>query len=338
MNRREFIRSGASRAGLVALGATLAGNGLVSGAEKKKEGNPFAYDVERLGKVDPKLIAYEQAAKFAAGTREPRRIAAGGDGRLYIAGKSGVTILGPEGGVISTIALAEPARCVALAADGSVHIGVRDHLEVFDREGQRLKVWESPGKKTWFTGLAVGESDVFAADSGNRVILRYDRSGKVAGRIGEKNKDHNVPGLIAPSPYIDVALGKDGLLRVNNPGRHCVETYTVGGDLELSWGKPSAAIDGFCGCCNPVALALLPDGSCVTCEKGLPRVKVYAADGTFQSVVAGPDSFPENAKAGSIHDLSDGTIGGLDAAVDTQGRVYVLDLVAGDVKVLRKKA
>jgi len=216
-------------------------------------------------------------------------------------------------------------------------VGLRDHIEVYDKQGALLKSWESPGAKTWVTGLAVGENDVFAADSGNRVILRYDRSGKLVRRIGEKNKERNVPGLIVPSPYLKVELARDGLLRVNNPGRHRVEIYTVEGDFELSWGRASAAIDGFCGCCNPIGLALLPDGRCVTCEKGLPRVKVYSEEGKFECVVAGTESFPQNAKTGSTRNPLDGTMGGLEAAVDSQGKIYILDLVAGDVRAMRRK-
>jgi hypothetical protein len=185
--------------------------------------------------------------------------------------------------------------------------------------------------------LSVADNEVFAADSGSRVILCYDRSGKLARRIGEKNKERNVPGLVLPSPYLDVVLAPDGLLRVNNTGRHRVEVYTVQGELELAWGRPSAAIDGFCGCCNPIGLALLPDGRWVTCEKGLPRVKVYSAEGKFESVVAGPESFPDNARPGAVKDFSEGNLGGLDAAVDTTGKVYILDLVAGDVRVMTRK-
>jgi hypothetical protein len=53
--------------------------------------------------------------------------------------------------------------------------------------------------------------------------------------------------------------------------------------------------------------------------------------------VAGPEVFSDNSRAGLVSELSDGTLGGLDAAVDSQGRIYVLDLVAGNVRVMKRK-
>lgn len=335
VSRREFV-------GHITRGALVAGAAIVSGrtalAAQSGQSNPFAYDLSRLRHTDPKLVRYEETGRFRSPHGEPRRIAIGPGDQVFVAAGNYVTALGADGGRGLEIALNGPARCVAVAKDGTIFAGLRDHVEVFDDKGQRRATWESPGPKTWFTGLAVGENDVFAADAGNRVLLRYDRSGKLVRRLGEKNKDRGVPGFIVPSPYLDVEIAQDGLLRVNNPGRHHVEAYTFDGDFEGAWGKPSAAIDGFCGCCNPIGIAVLPDGRVVTCEKGLPRVKVYGSEGAFDSVVAGTDSFPENAKVGAGETRGDSTLAGLDATADSQGRIYILDFVAGDIRVMKRKA
>jgi hypothetical protein len=300
--------------------------------------NPFAYDIERAASTDPKLVKFVETARLTGLNPESRRLAVGRGDRLYVATAKGVDILDNQGNKVQEIATASPARCVAVAEDDTVYIGLRTHIEVFNAKGQSVASWLQPNRKTWFTGVCVNANDVFAADSANRVILRYDRSGKLIGRVGEKNPDRNIPGLIVPSPYLDVKLGSDGLLWVNDPGRHRVDVFTANGDLEFSWGKPSAAIDGFCGCCNPIALVPLADGRCVTCEKGLPRVKIYSNDHTLNCVVAGPEMFRQNGRAGQSSDRADGTLGGLDAAVDSKSNIYVLDLIAGDIRVMRPKS
>jgi hypothetical protein len=113
-----------------------------------------------------------------------------------------------------------------------------------------------------------------------------------------------------------------------------VELYTTAGDLELAWGSPLGGVAGFCGCCNPIALAALPDGRVVTCEKGISRVKVYSAEGRLEAVAAGPEVFPENNRAGRTGERPDGLLGGLDAAADAKGNIHVLDLVTGEIRSL----
>ncbi len=329
-NRREFFAGSASTMAFLTAIASERGQAADKGAS-----NPFAYDLSRLQTTDPKLIAYTETARWRSPHPEARRLALLPDGRLLLASGNYVTVATAEGQPGLEIALTGPARGIAAAKDGAIYIGLRDHIEVFDAKGQRKATWDSPGQKAWFTGLAVGENDVFAADAGGRVLLRYDRSGKLVKRIGEKNAERNIPGFIIPSPFFDVELHRDGLLRVNNPGRHRVEAYTLDGDFEGAWGQPTMAITGFCGCCNPINLALLPDGKFVTCEKGLPRVKICSATGEFESVVAGPESFVENARACGPADC---TAGGLDAVADAQGRIFILDYVTGDVKVMKLKA
>jgi hypothetical protein len=326
-DRRGFMRR--TLAGAASLGAL----GLLA-ADKTKEANPFAYDISQFLKTDPKLIAYQQKRQLGLPRSGARAMVMDVEDQLLVVAGRYINRLTVDGASVSELELADEARCIAAAGD-EIFLGMGDHVEVYDRKGQRKAAWDAAGSKSYLTGMAVGENDLFVADAGQRVLLRYDRSGKLTKRIGEKDKERNIPGFIVPSPFFAVALAKDGLLRVTNPGRHRVEIYTVDGDLEQAWGKPGAAMENFCGCCNPIHLAMLPDGRVVTLEKGIPRVKVYAADGTFESVVAGAESFAENARVCGPDDC---TVGGLAGAVDEKGRIYILDLVANNVRVMERKA
>ena len=332
ISRRRFFERGAAGAAAASALSLTSPTSRAAGARD----NPFALDVDRYSKVDPKLVQYKRVARFRCPQPGARRIALGPDGRLYVAAAQYVAVLERTGTPAGDIPCSGAARAVALAED-QLYVAFKSQVAIYDREGQRQAEWEAPPGRPFLTGIAVGKNDVFVADAGNRVVLRYDRSGKLINRIGEKNQERNIPGFVVPSPYLDVQIAPDGLLRVNNPGRHQVEAYTFDGDLEASWGKSSIAIDGFCGCCNPVGLALLPDGRCVTFEKGLPRVKVYRADGTFECVVAGPDAFMDTGKEKAVMDRDVGAHG-LAGVVDADGRIYVLDLVAGDIQVMQHKA
>jgi hypothetical protein len=74
----------------------------------------------------------------------------------------------------------------------------------------------------------------------------------------------------------------------STPGARRIEAFTLDGDLLGHWGEASSRIEGFFGCCNPSHLAVLADGRFVTSEKGVPRVKIYSAQGEFESVIAAP--------------------------------------------------
>ena len=323
-DRREFFGVMAKAASIVGLTASA-----------QESANPFAYDLSRFQKTDPKLITYEEGARWPIPHRDAHRVAMGPGNNLYIGAGNFINRMDSAGKPGLELALSGPVRCVAVSGDGTIFGGLRDHIEVFNAQGGKMARWETPGPKTWFTGLAAKGNDVFAADAGRRVILHYDRNGKLLGEIGRKDAAKNISGFVVPSPFLDVLVHRDGLLRVNNPGRHRVELYTFDGDLEGSWGKPTAGIEGFCGCCNPIAISLLADGRIVTCEKGIPRVKIYSSSGEFESVVAGPESFPENAHA--CTDLNDCIHGGLDAVVDSDGHIYILDIVTSEIRVMKRK-
>jgi hypothetical protein len=209
-------------------------------------------------------------------------------------------------------------------------VALTDRLAFPDADGAMIKQWSAPAEDALLTSIASDSENIYAADAVTKCVWRFDRQGIVINKIGAKETRRNIPGLVVPSAYFDIAMYPDGLLRVVNPGRHLIEAYTPTGDREWAWGKTSLKVDGFSGCCNPVSLAVLPDGGFVTCEKGLPRVKVYDAEGQFVGVVAGPDDLGStDSKAGKLQTF--------DAAVDAAGRVYVLDKLNNIIRIFEKK-
>jgi hypothetical protein len=339
LTRRDFLQHSLRGIGLGAVVGSLIKSIPCSARENGSSApNRFSYDVERFAQTDPKLLKYDLVKTIRGISPQSHRIGIGPEHQIHIAARQGVQVMDLEGNELKLIRTGEPCRCVIVAPDKTIYAGSRTRIEVFDGTGRAMGSWEVPGPKTWLTALAVSENCVYAADSGNRAILRYDRTGKLLGKIGQKDPQRNIAGFVVPSPYLDVKLGREGLLWVNNPGRHRVDVFTPEGDLEFSWGKPSAAIEGFCGCCNPIGLALMPDDRCVTCEKGLPRVKIFSPERTLEAVVAGPELFSQNSSSHGLDEMADGTMGGLDAAVGPSGNIFILDLGAASVRVMRPKA
>ncbi len=327
---------------LAAVAIVIAGVAVVrldtTGKKGSGLGKEYVYDIKELAKIDPNLILYEEAVEaISTGFTDSRAITVDSQGSIYTAGDKAIRVFAEGGNLVGEFKLADVPRCLTVSGDGKIYVGMKDRVEVYDGRGKRLASWESLGDDAVLTSIAVSKNDVFVADAGNRIVLRYDTAGKLINRIGERDKDRNVPGFVIPSPYFDLAVGHDGLLRVVDPGRHRIEAYTFDGDLEFWWGEFSAGVEGFCGCCNPVNFAILEDETFVTCEKGLTRVKIYDAKGAFVGVVAGPEQLVEGGTAGICQFPADCQAGGFDVAVDATGRILVLDTIKNVVRIFARR-
>lgn len=73
---------------------------------------------------------------------------------------------------------------------------------------------------------------------------------------------------------------------VANLGAFKVQTYKTG-TKTVEFGQRGSKPDEFRGCCNPVNVACLADGSIVTVEKDPTRVKIYDKDGKTSAKVTG---------------------------------------------------
>lgn len=301
----------------------------------------FVYQIDQYKEIDPSLIAYRDTVVFSPNLKNAKAVAVGPTDQIHVAGDRVVRVFDPAGAEVRTIDLEASPSCLAVAPsghsrEGNIFVGMGDHVEVFDTDGKRVAIWPSLGEKAVLTSIAVAEEDVFVADAGQSRIHRLNLDGEVLGAIGDYSDKNSQAAFAVPSPFFDVAIHPDGWLRVVNPGALRIEAYSFDGNLELFWGKSGAGIEGFFGCCNPANMAVLADGRFVTAEKGLVRVKVYSADGRFESVVAGPKSFGA-AAAEANESLSDQEHTAVDVAVDSAGRVIVLDLTTSQVHVFEPK-
>ena len=100
---------------------------------------------------------------------------------------------------------------MAAGPDGTLYVGMTDHVEVIAPGIDGTTAWPDLGAQAIVTSVAVVGTDVLVADAGNRMVLRFDAGGRLAGTIGD---DYSVP-----SPYFDVAGAPDGTLWVADPGR-----------------------------------------------------------------------------------------------------------------------
>jgi hypothetical protein len=288
------------------------------------KGNPFEYDVTAFTKTNPRLVCYDESGKINLDLLEPKGIAVDPQDNIYVTGDQILVSYRPDGTKRFQADLNETANCLACGPDKKIYLGMRNHIEILDQSGKPIAVWTPIDSQSVITSIAVAPRYVFIADAGQRLVWRYNLDGQARKKIAEKDSAQGIPGLIIPSPYCDVAIDPDGYLWVANTGRHAFENYTMDGQLRSRWERISMTVDGFCGCCNPTHFALLPDGSFVTSEKGIARVKIHKPTGEFSCVVAGPEQF------------DDGTVG-LDLAVDSQERVLVLDPHRKMVRIFIKK-
>lgn len=272
-------------------------------------------------------LDYALVKTFESGLHQLAGITIDDEDRIYLAGSGGVRVLDAEGELLASWRTLGAARCVAVDDEGNVYVGQRARIEKFDRDGTLLTSWGTKGSGRGefkvVTSISVSGANLFVADAGNRCIHRFATDGDFIDEIGKRDPARNFLGLICPSPYLDCAVDAEGVLHVTNPGKLRVEKYKLNGELVSFWGKAGMSPEGFCGCCNPTNIALMAGGRTVTAEKGIPRVKVYDTDGRMLAYL-GPEYFSKGAA-------------GMDLAVDSLGRIYVIDPGDGKVRVFALK-
>jgi len=295
----------------------------ISANRRTAEVNPYEYSVESFKVFDPALLSHSETMQIPLCFEDVYGIAVDDDGYIYVSGDGTILIMDNEGETKSSFKTDKTALSIDVSPDGLIYLGMSGQIDLYSSAGAMISRWDAPDEESLFTSVKVAGEFVYAADAGKRIVRKFDANWNEVLEIAKKDESKDIPGCIIPGRFFDVDVDSDSFLWVVNPGRHSLENYTPEGDIRTSWGDYSMKIEGFCGCCNPSHISILEDGSFITSEKGIPRVKVYNRHGGLESVVAGPDQFLEGTE-------------GLDIATDSYGRVYILDPMKMAVRIFEK--
>ena len=223
---------------------------------------------------------------------------------LYVLLRDGtVAIFGTDGKVTGGFkADLKPVPETMAVADGRIYLLSTVHDEV-TREflgrknkvmvpaGIKCAVYDAAGTKQADVKLpdAMSATDahfigkeLVVGDFGKSQILYYQLAGNEAKVTRKIDKVFRLCCGI-----FDFCPGPDAKsIIVANLGAFKVQTYQDG-KKTTEFGARGEKESEFSGCCNPVNVACLADGSIVTVEKSPTRVKIYDAAGKNEKLVAG---------------------------------------------------
>lgn len=281
--------------------------------------NPYALEVDQYRVVDEELISHKETRNFSLGLMISSDMSLHKN-ILYISGNSSLVVLPLDGAPATMHEILPGATCLEVD-DQHIFIGFDSYVAKYNHEGELLQQWAHMGERTVLTNLAIKGDEIYVADAGNRRIVIFNREGEQIGQFEGKAESEAGHGFIVPSANFDLAVNSFGELWVVNPGKHALENYSDDGRMRGFWENMSFEIEGFLGCCNPARITTLEDGSFVTSEKGLVRIKIYDQSGKLKSVVASPELFKgEEAKAPEV-------------CADENNVIYALDFDKDMVRV-----
>lgn len=289
----------------------------------KMEANKFEFSVEEFKNVPENQILYKETKNFKIGFNKPAGLTIDND-LIYVVGDSSLKVIELKGKLLNEFFLNDSPKTVEIDSN-RIYIAFRNYLKIFDPNGNELAIWKLSGKSV-ITSVAASNSEIFIADAGTRKIVRFDKNGKKLNEFEGKASNDVLHGFIIPSPYFDIDINQYGDLWVVNPGIHALENYTPEGNLREHWQASGAITKNFSGCCNPAHFCFLNDGSFVTSEKGLVRIKIYKPSGEFLGVVAPPKKFEDKIEGQSP-----------DLAVDSENNIYALDFDRNILRIFEKK-
>jgi hypothetical protein len=296
---------------------------VVKNRTDKRPENPFELDITHLQHVDQEFISHKETRNFQLNADSVGAIALYGN-QLYVGYDKQVVLLTADGVITHQLSFDLTPRALAVLDNSYLVVGFINSMVITNLQLSEVVKTISFEPQSIITSVSAHNGIIAVADAANRQVLLLDGHLNRITSFEGKREEGNLHGFIIPSPCFDLAFNSEGELWVVNPGMHAIEQYDSNGKMKAFWDVSSFKIDGFSGCCNPAHIAIAPDGSFITSEKGIVRIKIHEPSGKFSSVVAAPALFVQDGRAP-------------DVVVDSAMVVYALDYDKKIVRVFEPK-
>lgn len=311
LKRRNFLKVGLQAVGVLSI-ASVGGYFLTKKPDyKTSKSNPYDVGIDSIGTISPDKFIPVTKNKLPISLKDARALAIDSEDNIYISGDNKIVVLDKNGTEIRRFKTAVTATALAISSENLLFAAFENRISVYSLNGKIQSEWPVIEPKSYITSLAISDKSLFAADAEQEVVHEFSIDGKIIKKIGSSDKK-DISNFVHPSYFFDVAVDPDGMLWAANTGKHKLIRFDSDGETLSAWGKTSAAVEGFCGCCNPSHFAIMPDGSFITTEKGIVRVKKYSPQGEFIGALAGPESFMQSST-------------GLEIAINSANEILVLE-------------
>ncbi len=332
----EFKRLDADKNGELTVAEFIKGNAVAPKVEICPMPEKAAAATPAI-KASPEVCgAYVRTLEIGKGEfQQLSAVAIDGKGSLYGSGASRKIFSGTvkafsgEGKLLQGYDVANDATGVAVDGSGCIYVAGRGKTG-FVVEKLTPAADKPATHDTWTLDKAVKnvasmrlyKDTLLIADAGGCIHKVSAADGKYLGAVGGGK-----PGSVRINTCCGI-LGFDvdatGRLFIGNLGQHRVTACELDNSKVVHFGKPGESDADFCGCCNPVCVAVMADGKIVTSEKTIPRIKVYAADGkTLLALIAGKEFRADCSELALV--------------VDAKGVIYAADGDSKSIKVFAPK-
>jgi len=291
--------------------------------KENKRKNRFDYNMADYSQVHPDFIKFKEHESLIIDAKELHAMAIDRNDNIYVATETSIIIFNKVFKKMLQITTPGSAYCIEISNDDFIYAGFENTITIFNQIGDVLNTLKLDSKKSIITAICSTDEYIFVADAGKRQIRRFKKDKNNPEKLLLDDISHRFKKFIIPSAFFDIKKGLNESLWIANTGKHALENYTYDGRLISSWTRATIRIEGFSGCCNPAHIAIGSDGSIITSEKGLNRIKTYSPTGELTNVVAGPQiiaHYIENP----------------DIAVNSEDVIFLLDNTVKQVRIFKK--